>query len=138
MTTKSTKVVAPVPLRMCCPWCGAQHLDEGEWATRPHKTHLCLCCWRTFRPREYATVGVADGAAWWAETPWWKRGRGDPSPRGVQHRLIPWQVTTRWYNGWHAWPGDRRRKREAKRLGSRARRHLLRRACADVSDADTE
>jgi hypothetical protein len=30
----------PVPLVLYCP-AGHLHVDEGEWATRPHKTHQC-------------------------------------------------------------------------------------------------
>jgi hypothetical protein len=48
----------PERLALWCPKCGARHLDEGEWATRPHRTHLCLACGETWRPSERATVGV--------------------------------------------------------------------------------
>lgn len=41
-----------------CPKCGAQHVDEGEWATRPHKTHLCAACGHEWRPKGTPTVGV--------------------------------------------------------------------------------
>lgn len=39
------------PMVMDCPHCGTPHVDEGEWATRPHHTHecqndLCLLTWR--------------------------------------------------------------------------------------------
>jgi predicted RNA-binding Zn-ribbon protein involved in translation (DUF1610 family) len=27
-----------------CPHCGIQHVDENEWALKPHKTHLCTQC----------------------------------------------------------------------------------------------
>lgn len=30
----------PIPMVMYCP-AGHQHIDEGEWATKPHKTHQC-------------------------------------------------------------------------------------------------
>lgn len=26
----------------CCPKCTKDHYDEGEWATRPHRTHRCV------------------------------------------------------------------------------------------------
>jgi hypothetical protein len=29
-------------LKMYCPNCGKQHLDEGIWATKPHMTHRCV------------------------------------------------------------------------------------------------
>ncbi|MBP6479873.1 MAG: DUF1360 domain-containing protein [Pseudomonadales bacterium] len=35
-----------------CPSCNELHLDLGEWATRPHHTHLCLVCGRTFELKE--------------------------------------------------------------------------------------
>jgi len=41
-----------------CPECGAIHIDEGEWATRLHKTHQCQSCKHEWRPYPYATVGV--------------------------------------------------------------------------------
>jgi hypothetical protein len=27
---------------MTCPSCGKRHVDEGEWATRPHLRHRCV------------------------------------------------------------------------------------------------
>jgi len=27
---------------LACPACGKRHIDEGEWATRPHHTHRCV------------------------------------------------------------------------------------------------
>lgn len=61
--------LAPVPLIIYCP-AGHQHIDEGEWATRPHKTHQCqhvfdgvVCngqkCGLEWRPADFPTVGVA-------------------------------------------------------------------------------
>jgi len=35
------------------------HIDKGEWATKPHRTHLCEFCGHKWRPEEYPTVGVA-------------------------------------------------------------------------------
>jgi hypothetical protein len=49
----------PIPLSLSCPECGVAHLDEGEWATRLHKTHQCLACKHEWRPYDYPTVGVA-------------------------------------------------------------------------------
>ncbi len=62
MTTK------PVPMILRCPYCWTVHIDEGEWATRPHRTHKCEHCGETWRPANIATVGVRelpdeDGAA---------------------------------------------------------------------------
>jgi len=47
-----------VPLRLDCPVCGIPHFDEGEWATRPHRTHLCGGCGMKWTPAAYPTVGV--------------------------------------------------------------------------------
>lgn len=48
----------PAPFELFCPECGNQHIDRDEWATRPHKTHLCEWCFHEWRPFEFATVGV--------------------------------------------------------------------------------
>lgn len=45
-----------------CPACHRQHVDEGEWVTREHKTHRCVGeggCGFEWRPMDTATVGVA-------------------------------------------------------------------------------
>ncbi len=48
-----------VPAILNCPKCGGQHVDHGIWATtRIHRTHLCEHCGHTWRPFDYATVGV--------------------------------------------------------------------------------
>ena len=66
----------PLPLVMYCP-AGHQHIDEGEWATKPHKTHQCQVkvtsdreelravgywdiCGLEWRPADFPTVGVAE------------------------------------------------------------------------------
>jgi hypothetical protein len=49
---------APVPMIMACPSCGERHVDEGEFATRPHHTHACQACGFVWRPAKVATVGV--------------------------------------------------------------------------------
>jgi hypothetical protein len=57
----------PVSMELWCPKCGLQHVDEGEFAIRPHKTHLCVDygkrkgCGNLWRPYEYPTVGVLPG-----------------------------------------------------------------------------
>lgn len=63
----------PRPMVLYCP-AGHQHIDEGEWATRPHKTHRCqhfeervvygtgavykARCGLEWRPANLPTVGV--------------------------------------------------------------------------------
>lgn len=41
----------PAPSHLSCPKCGRAHLDQGEWADKPHHTHLCGVCghkWRVY------------------------------------------------------------------------------------------
>lgn len=45
--------------RLDCPKCGTKHVDEGEWATRKHKTHQCQACMHEWRPFEFPTFGIA-------------------------------------------------------------------------------
>lgn len=53
------RVLSPIPMHIHCPNCGARHVDEGEWATRPHRTHRCDACLHTWRPSDIPTVGLA-------------------------------------------------------------------------------
>ena len=48
----------PVPMRLPCPSCGELHLDEGEFAKKPHHTHSCQKCGLTWRPAVVHTVEV--------------------------------------------------------------------------------
>jgi len=48
----------PIPMRIPCPDCGELHIDEGEFATKPHHTHSCQHCGLTWRPAVVPTVGV--------------------------------------------------------------------------------
>lgn len=84
-TTRNTELCAqveklsePVPMRLHCPGllfiqapaengslvanipvvCGALHVDEGEYATKPHHTHACQVCGHVWRPAVVNTVGV--------------------------------------------------------------------------------
>lgn len=54
------KYEAPIPMRITCPMptCGALHVDEGAFATKPHHTHSCQICGHTWRPAVVCTVGV--------------------------------------------------------------------------------
>ncbi len=45
-------------MRLNCPDCGALHIDEGEFASKPHHTHSCQECGMTWRPAVVHTVGV--------------------------------------------------------------------------------
>ncbi len=31
--------IQPIPMIIVCVGCGQQHIDEGAFATRPHRTH---------------------------------------------------------------------------------------------------
>lgn len=48
----------PIPMFLTCPRCNAQHIDEGEFATKMHHTHSCQQCGLTWRPAVGPTVGV--------------------------------------------------------------------------------
>ena len=48
----------PIPIRLNCPACGEIHIDEGEFATKPHHTHACQECGAVWRPAVVCTVGV--------------------------------------------------------------------------------
>lgn len=59
----------PIPMRLECPGtvervpghpekCGVLHIDEGEFATKPHHTHSCQSCGHTWRQAVVPTVGV--------------------------------------------------------------------------------
>ena len=48
----------PIPMRLRCEVCGALHVDEGEFATKPHHTHVCQECGAEWRPALVCTVGV--------------------------------------------------------------------------------
>ena len=39
----------PLELLIICPRCKEQHVDEGEFATKPHKNHSCQFCGLTFQ-----------------------------------------------------------------------------------------
>lgn len=53
-------IVQPIEMLLDCPKCGLAHVDEGEWATRHHRTHLCARCGELFRPSHRSTVGVRE------------------------------------------------------------------------------
>jgi hypothetical protein len=49
---------APIPMLLTCPACGERHIDEGEFAKKPHHTHACQSCGVCWRPAVVHTVGV--------------------------------------------------------------------------------
>jgi hypothetical protein len=50
--------VTVVPMLLWCPICGERHIDEGDFATKPHHTHACQYCGLVWRPAIVNTVGV--------------------------------------------------------------------------------
>lgn len=50
--------IEPIPMRIPCPSCGVLHVDDGEFATKPHHTHACQSCGNVWRPAIVPTVGV--------------------------------------------------------------------------------
>lgn len=51
-------VLVIVDVVIHCPQCGAQHIDDGEWAARPHRSHLCSNCGHIWRVSDVFTRGV--------------------------------------------------------------------------------
>lgn len=74
----------PIPLILHCPKCEHQHVDEGEWATKPHKTHLCAFCKHEWRPSDEPTVGVAPDSDE-AMRALWRSAGGDFHGPNVEH-----------------------------------------------------
>lgn len=58
LKVRISSLAAPIALYLTCPGCGARHVDEGEFATKPHHTHACQACGLTWRPAVVNTVGV--------------------------------------------------------------------------------
>lgn len=56
--SEATQLVAPIPLILFCPLCHARHVDQGEFATKPHHTHACQSCGHVWRPAIVPTCGV--------------------------------------------------------------------------------
>jgi predicted RNA-binding Zn-ribbon protein involved in translation (DUF1610 family) len=62
LSTNNTKLHyqlnEPLACLLWCPECGKRHIDEGEFATKPHHTHACQACGMTWRPAIQPTTGV--------------------------------------------------------------------------------
>ncbi|USM11522.1 helix-turn-helix transcriptional regulator [Citromicrobium phage vB_CbaS-RXM] len=46
-----------IPMILFCPN-GHRHIDEGEFANRPHRVHACQECGITWQPAKVNTHGV--------------------------------------------------------------------------------
>ena len=49
---------SPIPMLLHCPKCNLGHIDEGEYAVKPHHTHACQHCGMVWRPAIEYTIGV--------------------------------------------------------------------------------
>lgn len=58
LTALLEEALKPIQMVITCPMCKARHIDEGEFATKPHHTHACQSCGMPWRPAIQATVGV--------------------------------------------------------------------------------
>lgn len=56
--SRSRELRRPIPVILHCPECRTQHVDRDEWATRPHRTHLCAKCGLEWRASQVPTVGI--------------------------------------------------------------------------------
>lgn len=54
---QDTKPV-PILMRLPCPACHELHIDEHEFAQKPHHTHACQHCGNCWRPAIVPTCGV--------------------------------------------------------------------------------
>lgn len=48
----------PIDMILFCPSCHERHIDEGDFATRVHKTHACQHCGFAWKPSKTPTRGV--------------------------------------------------------------------------------
>ena len=47
-----------IPMILHCPECTTRHIDEGDFAIKPHHTHACQDCGLVWRPAKANTHGV--------------------------------------------------------------------------------
>ena len=58
LQTEPPSKPTPIPMLLWCPMCRERHIDHGEFATKPHRSHSCQHCGLTWRPAIEPTVGV--------------------------------------------------------------------------------
>ena len=85
---------SPVPMVLHCPECRARHIDEGEFATKPHHTHACQSCGLTWRPAIVPTVGVQFLPGFKNDPPATPASDGDFDDLTIRHVQThqPWTV----------------------------------------------
>lgn len=98
----------PVEMEMWCPNCRARHVDSGEWAARPHRTHLCDACGFKWGHQRHATVGIAPPSA---PAPQWRRRErldGDPLwiASGPRSLVLQVNVQCEWVWMWDVTDSD--------------------------------
>lgn len=76
------------PAYLTCPKCNTRHIDEGEFATKPHHTHACQNpeCGLVWRPTIGPTCGVKTLPGFLNEP---KRNPLDPGDGVVEHISTP-------------------------------------------------
>lgn len=63
-TAPLPKEPEPEQMKIYCPVCTTRHYDEHDpdtginWATRPHRKHLCANCKHVWQEAEHNTIGV--------------------------------------------------------------------------------
>jgi hypothetical protein len=57
-SAKIEELSKPFRMRLFCPACMTQHVDRGEWETKPHCKHLCEKCGYIWQHADRPTVGV--------------------------------------------------------------------------------
>ncbi len=71
-----------------CPQCETDHIDEGEWYDKPHKTHQCQKCGHEWKPYDFYTRGVKHNGLYIP------LGQGEADRAGLC--LTPVQFTCTW------------------------------------------
>jgi hypothetical protein len=78
----------PIAMFLTCPKCNARHIDDGDFATKPHHTHACQHCGLTWRPAIEPTIGVAFLPGFKNDTAPAQHTTTMPTPRIERHGRI--------------------------------------------------
>lgn len=54
---KIKPAVKNAKMTIYCTYCGTKHIDEGPFAIKPHRRHLCMKCKKEFLVSEYS-IGI--------------------------------------------------------------------------------